>query len=113
MRIGKWWLSPGRRIVEPRTFTVPWLWVERDPYSFRVVLWGGAPGRDVQVGSRVDRIRQANLDRRARQRRAMIHMTMTFRDQVTPVMRQLSEQVAQLGRASRPLAQLLRESERR
>jgi hypothetical protein len=106
MRIGKWWLSPGRRTMQPRAFTVPWLWVERDPYSFRVVLWGGDPDRDVQVGSRVDRIRQANLNRQAAVDRATFKLTLAFRDALTPAVRELARQVSQTDRALREARRL-------
>ena len=110
MRVGGWWLSPGRRTFRPREMTVPWLWVERDPYSFKVVLWGGGP-QDVQVGSRTDRIRTANLNRRAEQNRAMIRMQMAFVDNLTPALREASRAITRMAEGHRRLAQAMIERE--
>lgn len=106
MKLAGWWLSPGRRRFELRPVEVPWLWVERDPFSHRTVIWGGHPDRDVWVGSTEDRSRERARWRRvlharraARQRQAVMQFTLAFQDNLTPALQRASVAMAEFGKA--------------
>lgn len=103
MKIGRLWISPGRRRFQPSAFTVPWVWVEAG-VSARTVLWGGHPSRDVWVGSAEDRQRERyrwQQERRRRRQAAEREAMTRFTRSVTAQFGAVSVQMAEFARATR------------
>jgi hypothetical protein len=85
----------ARRVTVTVRVNVPTFYVYRKPrYG---VLWGGR-SCDVQLGSAVDRARQTVLNRRAAERRHLVLVTFTLRDQLTPVFERMEKSVAAFSR---------------